>query len=81
MEQKLNLEFFCNEDRHLKGNGLKLNPAIYYDSGHRAYQNRWDAAATLRNASRQLPARDREETWGPLMTGFVFDSINQQSSE
>ena len=81
LKQKTDLELLYKRDERLLTKKDRLKEAIYCDSGHRTYQARWEAALNLRDKAMHLQNRERESAWNGLMTNFVFEDVNYQTSE
>lgn len=79
--KKNELQSYCKLDKSLGDTEYRAPPSIYCDSGHPAYLARWNAALALRDMAKKLGPIDSEHKWNGLMSGFVFQDINNQASD
>ena len=80
-EQKPELKSYCQLDNNLGDSDDRPPSAIYCDSGHPAYLARWNAALALRDKAKELGPSESEAKWTGLMSGFVFQDINNHASQ
>lgn len=85
LEQKLELEPLYKNDKKSIDTKSPLPQAIpatlYRDAKYGKHIEIWDLAAELRDKVKELGKPLKEDPWNSLISNFVFDSINKQTSE